>query len=354
MRKCPNCGRENDDSFVFCLDCGQRLVPEAAGAQQQAAPTQPPPATSPPSAAAQPAAAPPAPSLAQQPAAPPGSAVAAATPASQAAQPAAGAEPSLSCPACGKPVKAGDAFCAHCGHRMGDSGPRSTMFLHSAGPEAAAQSRARLILINPDGTEGAVYNLAEGKTIIGRSQGTIQFADDPYLSPQHAELDYSQGKLTVSDKGSLNGVYIKLGSPAPVAPGATFRIGRQLLRLELPGELTPLDIKAPDGDDSRFWGSPPPTVWARLVQVLEGGKIGEIHLLVLPEVIIGREEGNIRFPEDGFISSRHCALTNQQGDCQLRDLGSSNGTYLRIAGPQQLQNGDRLQVGSQVVKVDLT
>jgi len=339
MRKCPKCGRENDDSFSFCLDCGEPLVPKPAASGQQAAAS-----TSPPSAAAQPAAAPAASSPAQQKAAP----------ASQAAQPAAGAEPTLPCPSCGKPVNPGDAFCAHCGHRMSDSGPRSTMFLHTAGPEAGAQPRARLILINPDGTEGAVYNLAEGKTVIGRSQGAIQFSDDPYMSPQHAQLEYSQGRITVSDAGSLNGVYLKLTAPTAVAPGATFRIGRQLLRLELPGEFTPLDIKAPDGDDSRFWGSPPPTVWARLVQVLEGGKIGEIHLLVLPEVIIGREEGNIRFPEDGFISSRHCALTNKQGDCQLRDLGSSNGTYLKISGPRQLQNGDRLQVGSQVLKVDLS
>ncbi|MBW1871542.1 MAG: FHA domain-containing protein, partial [Deltaproteobacteria bacterium] len=102
------------------------------------------------------------------------------------------------------------------------------------------------------------------------------------------------------------------------------------------------------------WGSPPPKVWARLVQVLEGGKIGEIHLLTQAEVIIGREDGEIRFPEDGFISSRHCLLRNKDGDCFIRDLGSSNGTYLRIRDSQELVNDDRIQIGNQVLKVDIS
>ncbi len=137
-------------------------------------------------------------------------------------------------------------------------------------------------------------------------------------------------------------------------PGSCFRIGRQLLRLELPGEFQPLNIEPRDGDDSQFWGSPPPPVWARLVQMLEGGKIGEIHLLVKPEVMLGREEGDIRFPEDGFVSSRHCVLVNNQGECTLTDLGSSNGTFLKIEQPRQLKNGDRIQIGTQVFKVVIT
>ncbi|NMB73663.1 MAG: zinc ribbon domain-containing protein, partial [Myxococcales bacterium] len=51
MVKCPNCGRENDDSFRFCLDCGNVLRPGATSEK-------PAPAGPPPSPAEQPAPAP--------------------------------------------------------------------------------------------------------------------------------------------------------------------------------------------------------------------------------------------------------------------------------------------------------
>ena len=180
------------------------------------------------------------------------------------------------------------------------------------------------------------------------------FPKDPYISPRHADLVFKDEKLTITDLDSLNGIYYRMTGEVQIYPGTYFRIGRQLLRLEVPGDFQQMNIEAPQGDDSTFWGSPPPQVWARLVQVLEGGKIGEIHLLTQPELIIGREEGEVRFPEDGFISSRHCMLINKGGDCYLRDLGSSNGTYLRIRKSHALKSDDRVQIGNQVLKISIS
>jgi pSer/pThr/pTyr-binding forkhead associated (FHA) protein len=226
------------------------------------------------------------------------------------------------------------------------------MFMHQASPEAVQKPRARLVLIKPDGSEGTVFSLAE-KTAIGRTQGVIMFPKDPYISPRHAEIQFKDGQLHIQDLDSLNGVYRRMTSEERIVPGTYFRIGRQLLRLEVPGEFQDLPTQAAEGDDSQFWGSPSPHVWARLVQVLEGGKIGEIHLLTQAEVIIGRVDGEVRFPEDAFISSRHCQLVNREGDCCLEDLGSSNGTYLRIPGEHALQHGDRIQIGNQVLRLDI-
>lgn len=226
------------------------------------------------------------------------------------------------------------------------------MFMHTASPDATAKPKVRLVLIKPDGTEGTVFTLAE-KTFIGRTQGMIMFPKDPFISPRHAELEVSDEGVLITDLGSLNGIYLKMTNEEPITPGTNFRIGRQLLRLEVPGDFQPLEVHAEEGDDSQYWGSTPPPVWARLIQVLEGGKIGEIHLLSQAEVVIGREDGEVRFPEDGFVSSRHCKLLNSEGDCCLRDLGSSNGTYLRLREPHLLHNGDCIQIGNQVLRVDI-
>jgi pSer/pThr/pTyr-binding forkhead associated (FHA) protein len=334
MIKCRNCGRENDDSFTFCLDCGQRLKPEPAKT------VEPQPAgqavsPSPAGAASVPVKSPA--SVVKQPA----------TPSTKPAD-------TKKCPSCGKSVGATDLFCASCGFKLGQPAvERRTMFLHSTGTGETARPSARLILIMPDGSEGTVFSLKEGVSLIGRNQGEIQFPADPYLSPRHAQITVDSKKVTIEDLGSLNGVYLRMRQPMPLEPGASFRIGQQLLRLELPGDFQPLPIKKAPDDDSLFWGSPPPVVWARLVQILEGGKIGEIHLLSQPEVIIGRETGDICFPEDNFVSAKHCALQNNDGVVMLRDLGSSNGTFLRLQGAQKITSDDRLQIGGQVLRLEI-
>jgi len=344
MIKCSKCGRENDDSFTFCLDCGNQLKPGSDEAAKDTEPTAKPPAPAPkPTPAAPAPAAPPAePEKAPAPA-----------PAESKAAPAAEAA-GAKCPKCGAVLQSDDAFCSACGHKIGEEVAKRTQFMHVASPEVAQKPRARLILIKPDGTEGTVFNLAAEKTTIGRTHGIIMFPKDPYISPRHADLVFKEGQLTITDLDSLNGIYYRMTGEVQIFPGTYFRIGRQLLRLEVPGDFQQMNVEAPQGDDSTFWGSPPPQVWARLVQVLEGGKIGEIHLLTQPELIIGREEGEVRFPEDGFISSRHCMLANKGGDCHLRDLNSSNGTYLRIRKTHALNSDDRIQIGNQVLKVDIS
>ena len=252
-------------------------------------------------------------------------------------------------------MEADDTFCANCGQNLSEDPPKggSTMFMHTASPEAAGKPKVRLVLIKPDGTEGTVFTLAE-KTTIGRTQGMIMFPKDPYISPKHAELSIDDNRLTIVDLNSLNGVYRRMTAEERIVPGTYFRIGRQLLRLEVPGQFQPFEVQTPEGDDSQYWGSPAPQVWARLVQVLEGGKIGEIHMLTQAEVLIGREDGGVRFPEDGFISSRHCQLLNKGGECFLNDLNSSNGTYMRIKESHELVAGDRIQIGNQVLRIDIS
>ncbi len=364
MVKCPNCGRENDDSFRFCLDCGNVLRP--GGTSEKPAPAAAPPAPVEPAPAPRPSrpatGAQAKPASAIRPAAPPPAAAPPPPPAEPAPVAAAPAVESPSgapaaCPHCHAPTKPGDVFCSGCGQRLsgGEAAPKgATMFMHVASPDAARKPRARLVLIKPDGSEGTVFTLAAERTTLGRSQGVIMFPKDPFISPRHAELTFKDGQLSITDLDSLNGIFRKMTAEEPIAPGTCFRIGRQLLRLEVPGGFQDLEAPPKAGDDSQFWGSPVPQVWARLVQILEGGKIGEIHLLTQAEVMIGREEGEVRFPDDGYISSRHCLLSNRQGDCFLRDLGSSNGTYLRIVGSTPLAHDDRVQIGNQVLRVDLS
>ena len=51
-----------------------------------------------------------------------------------------------------------------------------------------------------------------------------------------------------------------------------------------------------------------------------------------------------------MLSRRHLAFVRSGADVSVKDLGSANGTQLCIAVPLQLQDGDRLIFGQQVLQ----
>jgi pSer/pThr/pTyr-binding forkhead associated (FHA) protein len=65
---------------------------------------------------------------------------------------------------------------------------------------------------------------------------------------------------------------------------------------------------------------------------------------------IGREEGDLRFPDDTFMSPLHAKLAWENGQLIVRDLGSRNGTWVFLAEPRRLADGDVLLVGSQLIR----
>ena len=66
---------------------------------------------------------------------------------------------------------------------------------------------------------------------------------------------------------------------------------------------------------------------------------------------IGRERGNILFPEDGYVSGAHCQLSVRDGRVFLKDLGSSNGTFLRVRETRALPSGSLMLMGQQLFRI---
>jgi pSer/pThr/pTyr-binding forkhead associated (FHA) protein len=65
---------------------------------------------------------------------------------------------------------------------------------------------------------------------------------------------------------------------------------------------------------------------------------------------IGRSEGDIRFPDDQYMSPLHAKLSWEEGRLEVRDLGSRNGTWVFLEGPHRLADGDHFLIGSQVIR----
>jgi pSer/pThr/pTyr-binding forkhead associated (FHA) protein len=206
--------------------------------------------------------------------------------------------------------------------------------------------QGHLILIRPDGTEGGLFPLREGGNLIGRGQGPI-FDADPYLSPRHAEFVLTEKGLEVRDLRSLNGVFFRITEEELLASGDTFRIGQELLRFDTINQPTPLE------DGTEIIGTPNPGYWGRLSVVVGRDVDGPAFPLFDETALLGRERGDIHFPEDGYVSGSHCQISLRNGSVFLKDLGSSNGTFLRVRESRQLPTGSLLLMGQQLFRVTI-
>jgi pSer/pThr/pTyr-binding forkhead associated (FHA) protein len=260
------------------------------------------------------------------------------------------------CVHCGAQVPENFRFCHVCGHDLHADGvaegtehapeERVSAPAVAEAPEAPAQL-ARLILIQPDGSEGESFPLGSGRTLIGRTTGGI-FSSDAYLSPEHAEFRFEGDQLVVKDMESLNGVYIRIEPDVPIElfDGSVFRVGQEVLRFEAPAAPDP----APDG--TQHAGSPHRGFVGR-VSLLIGREATGNSFPVPPQGIhLGRERGDVLFPEDGYVSGLHCRIHSEVGHVFLTDIGSSNGTFVRVSNESFVPQGTFVLMGQQLFRAE--
>ena len=310
----------------------------------------------------------------------------------------------VTCPRCGTPAQPGFAFCQQCGLHLQamqptDPGPSARAHRPSASPpmarpptaggnqppidpqaatlasdgvqagsvmptlpsrEAPAAPRPQTgpawgtaILVNRDGSDGQRYVLGGEFVVVGRGGSDIAFDDDRFLGRQHARIERgADGAVKVVPLDGLNGVFRKADAPVELADGMTILVGREVLRYE---RLDPEEIKVHPlvRHGVALFGSPPREPWGRLLQIVPNGGYRDVRHLAGEEIVLGREEGDIVFRDDAFMSRRHAAVTWDGKRAQITDLGSSNGTFVRVIGPTALKHGDHVRMGDQLLRIEL-
>jgi pSer/pThr/pTyr-binding forkhead associated (FHA) protein len=253
------------------------------------------------------------------------------------------------CKQCSTPVPSGHKFCGACGTTVPDEIQQLQTEFFGA---MQAPGKARLILIRGDqGVDGLSYLLQGTEHVAGRQDAQILFPEDEWLSPRHANFVYRGEKLVVRDEGSANGVYVRIRKSAPLSSGDMFLCGEQVFRVD----STPKDTAGPDPDQTYFYSSPKRPSPFRVVQLLRGGGEGMVFCARETAVSIGREDSDMNFPEDVYMSGSHARVeTSGEGKYTLEDVGSKNGTYVRIRSEHELTHGDYLFLGKQLLRVEMT
>ncbi|MBM3907094.1 MAG: FHA domain-containing protein [Gemmatimonadetes bacterium] len=88
----------------------------------------------------------------------------------------------------------------------------------------------------------------------------------------------------------------------------------------------------------------------KLALLDDDGAVAQHFTLGSGEGIVGRVDGEIKFPDDVFMSPVHAQFAVREGQVFIRDLGSRNGTWLFLDAPQKLADGDAVLVGSQILR----
>jgi len=222
---------------------------------------------------------------------------------------------------------------------------RSTLFFGGAMQAA----RAKLTLIRGDGDDGVSFTLAGQDHLAGR--GRL-----PDLVPRR---------------------------PVPVADPRQLRLRQQPARGPRPG-LAQRDLRpdlGPDRAQQRrdgagrragaggrargpargparrrrhlLLGEHAAAAGLEIRQNLRGGQIGWVHRLAGDTATVGRENNDINFPDDPFISGRHAELKLTGDMLSVTDLGSRNGTFVRVQGERVLRHGDYVFLGQQLLRVEI-
>jgi hypothetical protein len=212
--------------------------------------------------------------------------------------------------------------------------------------DAFAHSDAELLLLRGAAAPGTVFPIPRAGATLGRTRGTIRIPGDETLAPLSASFAYRDHLLYVRDEGGPSGVLVRITSQEVLEPGASFALGDHLLRHG--------GVVFPPTEAGPRQGAPlsGPGPYLRLETILFGGGIGRVWLLPFP-IRIGRRLGDVVLSDDRFVSGRHCALYWDGEKVLLEDLGSTNGTFLRIprGTPRPLRRGDTLRLGRNILRV---
>jgi pSer/pThr/pTyr-binding forkhead associated (FHA) protein len=228
------------------------------------------------------------------------------------------------------------------------------------------------VLVARDGSEGATFPLGESVDI-GRSEGDVVIPEDQYISPRHARVTLREDAYFLRDLGSTNGVFVRIpfverargdveeGSVTeqPLVDQELFLVGQQVLRFEVVKHADEgFGVAAENG--TLLFGTPTSPRYGRITQRTVEGVVRDVFHVRKAEMVIGRESGDIVFTDDPFLSRRHAVLrvhgldvaSRREPTFGLADLGSSNGTFLRIRDEVRLQPGTHFRIGQQLLRFD--
>ncbi len=192
--------------------------------------------------------------------------------------------------------------------------------------------------------------LVDERISIGRDKSNKVVINDEGVSVFHAELRLEDGKLFIWDSGSVNGTFVngeKITGKREVNAGDVIRFYQVDVQIvdpsKGPAPALPEAVK-------RELEKPALPQWQ--LKAMTGTISGKMFL-VDGTKIIGRDPGCDIVVAGSHVSRRHAELTIRSGKLWVKDLGSSNGSFVNGKRSEEtaLKNGDEVKFDAMTFKV---
>ncbi len=206
----------------------------------------------------------------------------------------------------------------------------------------------KLQQLRQDGTMGAERKLKHGALLIGSEKGDFLFSGDPKMAPTHARISIEGSQVFVEDLSEGRGVYVRLVATYTLQDGDEIVTGAQ--RFKFNEQKHAVAAAAATGTKIVDMQSMLDQPVAELVSQAESDEPQRYPLLE-ESVTWGRNKGTYVFPEDRFMSRTHARVYQRGEDFFLEDLGSRNGTFVRVRGKAPVPIGTSIRVGGQILRV---
>jgi len=191
--------------------------------------------------------------------------------------------------------------------------------------------------------------LVDPRLTIGRDKTNNLVINDEGISVFHAELQQEDGKLFLRDTGSVNGTFL---NGEPVTKRVEVKVG-DVIRLHLvelqiidptkaPPEAPPQPVKRDLPKAAPLWQ----------VKAMTGVISGRMFPIEGTNVV-GRDPHCDIVVGGAHVSRRHAEFSIRAGVLWVKDLGSSNGSFVNGKRHEEtaLQNGDEVKFDAMIFKV---
>jgi len=233
---------------------------------------------------------------------------------------------------------------------------QETMPQPLAVPSAAGEStvsrldRFRIQHLTANGHVETVYELRD-RLMVGRYQGELTFPADSTMPPLCAALSVENGQVLVEKLSPDASVFVRLTSVYLLQDGDLIMMGGQMLEFHVAPDAMALGaaMGVTLTDMTAMLRAPV----AEFIALSGGGKAGASYPLSVEEVRFGRIHGTYTFPDDRRLSRTHARVYQRGEDFFLEDVGSRNGTFVKLREKASLTVGATVLVGQQLLRVSV-
>jgi serine protease Do len=204
-------------------------------------------------------------------------------------------------------------------------------------PDTGDETHA--LVVQDGGLAG--HRVAVGaELVIGRQDADLVL-DDARVSRHHAVVRPIEGGLEIEDLGSVNGTSVNgvaIDGSRRLHDGDVVQVGRVRLTANVVASHRELTVLAGDPSGAH-------------VVVTRGPLAGRCYA-VGTELLIGRQDADLLL-DDPQVSRRHAIVRAIDGELEVEDLGSANGTFVngaRVDEPWRLCPGDEIAIGPVVLE----